>query len=235
MSWSAHGGPRGRTRARPAPLDRGHRAPRAEPPFPLLRRFALFGAVAFAVAVLGGARPLSWLIERASLERDAQVTTEFVSSIVTVEGVAEDFAASRTPRDRDAGEPEEFSSHLASIPGVLRVNAYGRDRTLVWSTDPALIGRRFADNPELEEAFEGRHVIATGRIGSDTAKSEHVELGRPGERYVENYLPIRRGSGPRADVVGVIEVYRTPSELFGAIEAAAAQMALGAGAVALLL
>lgn len=204
-------------------------------PFPLLRRFALFSAVAFTVAALGGASGLSWLVERASLERDAQVMTEFVNSIVAVEGVADDFAASRTPRDRDADEPEEFLSHLAAIPGVLRVNAFGRDRSVVWSTDPALIGRRFSDNPELEEAFEGRHVIATGRVGGDVAKSEHMQLGRPGERYVENYLPIRRGPGPQAEVVGVIEVYRTPSELFGAIEAAATRMALGAGAVALLL
>jgi signal transduction histidine kinase len=203
-------------------------------PFPLLRHFALLSAVAFAIAVLGGARAISSLVERTSLERDAEVMTEFVNSIVAVEGVAEDFAASRLPRDRDAGEPEEFLSHLAAIPGVLRVNAYGRDRSLVWSTDSALIGRRFTDNPELEEAFGGRHVISSGRVGDDGSKSEHVGFSRPGERWVENYLPIWRDP-ERREVVGVIEIYRTPAELFGAIEAAAARMALGASAVALVL
>ncbi len=226
-------------RAAPAAraLHRSTRAP-ARPeaaPFPLLRRFALLSAVAFAVAVGGGARGIAWLIERTSLERDAQVMGEFVNSIVAVEGVAEDFAASRTPRDRDAGEPEEFLVHLAGIPGVLRVNAFGRDRSVVWSTDPSLIGRRFADNPELEEAFEGRHVISSGRVEAAVEKSEHVALGRPGARYVENYLPIWRDPARRDEVVGVLEIYRTPAELFGAIETAAARLAVGAGAVALVL
>ncbi|MFO1072873.1 MAG: hypothetical protein U1E17_09410 [Geminicoccaceae bacterium] len=121
-----------------------------------------------------------------------------------------------------------------ALPGVLRANVYSLQHEVLWSSDPRLIGQRFADNDELERAFAGGIVINTGIVGRGVDKAEHTKLGTPGDRFVENYLPIWgdwRDDWP----IGVIEIYCTPSDLWRTIETSQQRVWWGGIGVALLL
>jgi two-component system, NtrC family, sensor histidine kinase HydH len=107
-----------------------------------------------------------------------------------------------------------FAEHVRAMPEILRVNVYGTDKRILWSTDDALTGRLFDDNPELQEALEGNLVSEIGQLASDD-KPEHIALGASATgHFIEAYLPIRNDDA----VLGVVEVYKVPTALEAAIE-----------------
>jgi signal transduction histidine kinase len=205
-------------------------------PFPLLRWFALLSAAAILFVSVTGTLFLSRFVERASLLQSTDGLAQLVNSIVEVENAHAFFL-----RDGPGGandDFEEFLIHLGQLPSVLRTNVYGRDHTVLWSSDPVLIGRRFSDNDELEAAFAGTAVVSTGRVsqaGEKGEKAEHTELAGPGGRFVENYLPIWASPPHERTVIGVIETYRTPVRLLAAIQRTQEQIWWGALAITALL
>jgi hypothetical protein len=115
--------------------------------------------------------------------------------------------------DGHASEPlKEFAGHLRAMPEILRANLYSTDRRIVWSSDQALTGRRFENNPELEQALSGTLVNEVSRLGND--KPEHVALAAGATGYfIEAYLPMWRDG----KVIGVVELYKMPTALEAAI------------------
>ncbi len=197
---------------------------------PLLPWLAGLTALLLLLATVGGGMVLAGFIERTTLARDAETTTQLLNSIVHVEDTTDFFLHGRggsSGRDFTL-----FFAHLANLPNVLRANAYGYNREILWSSDRKLVGRRFLDNPELEAAFRGEPVINSGTVGDEDDKAEHEELGAVGARFVENYLPIWGKQPGEPKVVGVIEIYRTPVSLFEGIQEAATRVWLGTGTVA---
>ena len=177
--------------------------------YPLLRWFSLVSLAALGAASVLSALLISQFLEAQLLRHDAELSRDFVQSIVTTQGVVDDFGAD--PGEDRRAAFAEFLAHVGAIPDVLRTNVYGMNRELLWSTDPALIGQRFAHNEELDRALAGELVIEHGTV-ADTAplaKAEHVRLR--GSRFVENYLPIRDEATARQ--VGVVELYRVPRGL----------------------
>ena len=199
---------------------------------PLLPWLSVLTGILFVLLAFAGGTLLNGFIERTTLTRDGETYTQLLNSIVHVEQATGFFVEG--PESQHAGDIEEFVYHLGDLPNVLRANVYGFDRKVLWSTDRALIGRHFIDNPELERAFSGHTVIETGTVGESHEKAEHVQLGNPGERFVENYIPIR-GVGPdEPEVVGVIEVYRIPDGLFERIRDSSRRAWLGVAGLGLL-
>ncbi len=182
-------------------------APRA---FSLIRAFSLWSIGAIVVLAACAAFAMSRFISDRMLMRDAQLTAEFVSSvIVTPEVVA-------TLSGRGADVPRNlFVQHirdLSSMPDVLRANVYASDRRVAWSSDPRLVGQAPGDNDELEEAMAGKLVMHRGRTdGSDIEKPEHKFLARSTGQFVETYVPVRNAEG---QVIGAVELYRIPRALF---------------------
>ena len=80
----------------------------------------------------------------------------------------------------------ELVEHISQLPDVLRANLYSRRRTIVWSSDPGLIGSEFKDNPELERALHGE-IVAHGGEGE---KREHDKLVARYPYFVEIYSPV---------------------------------------------
>jgi two-component system sensor histidine kinase HydH len=105
----------------------------------------------------------------------------------------------------------------------VRANAFGADGTVLWSTDAALIGRRYPDNSELREALHGELVVHSGTLGSSDEKLEHEGLSEQTHYYVESYIPILDGGSP-AGVQGVIELYKVPVQLSAAIRQAVVEL-----------
>lgn len=165
------------------------------------------------------------------LERESEVTQEFLESIVSIDGAAifRDYVA-------EGAEPGptllDFARHIVSIPGALRVNIYAPSKRVLWSTERQIIGQQFPVNDELQKAFRGERVTEVGELDG-RAKAEHVALEKYG-LLIEAYIPIRADGG-RGPVVGVVEFYKAPMALEDTIRRGRLIVWVGAGLSALTL
>lgn len=175
-----------------------------------LTSFGVIAAMGAAFAVL-----MSDFLTSHMLRREVEVTSEFLQSIVVAEhSLPQLFADVPFEKNPDL---ISLAGHIRGMRDVLRANIYGADRRIVWSTDPAIAGQRFENNPELEEAFAGELVAEMGTLTGDS-KDEHVALGA-GTRgvFVEAYIPLRDGLNV---VRGVIELYKVPNALDAVLRSA---------------
>ena len=191
----------------------------------LMRLFAVAGAAAIGAFMVAMAMLLGWFIEGRMLERDAAVSRDFVQSIAKVQQVAS--IVNQKPGQPATTDPkfEEFIAHMAAMPDVLRVNVYGADRKVLWSSRPEMIGRTFSTNDELDEALAGE-TVAHVADGPEQDKAEHMLLGAKPREYVENYVPVVDDAGRK--VIAVVELYRRPDALFSAIRSGQRLMMMGA-------
>lgn len=188
----------------------------SKPPINLLKWFSLLSLICIGLVSIVTSILLSRFLTFNMLQRDAQVSLEFLQNAAQIQNAIPFFRDER-PASKDV---EEFFHQIALIPDVLRANVYSLDRKLVWSSDPELIGQRFPDaNEELDEALQGELKIETGVTGKEKyPKAEHVFLGRGSTvDFVENYFPIR--DPKTSQVVAVAELYRIPRALFETIHA----------------
>lgn len=182
------------------------------PEFDLLRWFSRVSLAAAALVSVALALVLAEYVERQLLRHDAELSRQFVQSVVVTRTVTRYFGEGDASGQRAAFE--EFFGHVASMPDVLRANVYARNGTVLWSSDAAMTGKRFPRNDELEEALRGETVVERGPLGAaGDAKPEHVALARPGTHFVENYLPVYDTLSPAAAPIGVVELYRVPTAL----------------------
>lgn len=185
------------------------------PRFRLARWFGLLslGLIA-AIAALGVAL-LGWFVTERMLRQEGELTRDFVRSLVLAEAPLQAFFAAPT-----AGVPaaaEQALQHFARMPDVLRTNVYAADRSLVWSSDPALIGRRFGANDELDRALAGAVVIERKTQEQRAAgKPEHVGFRGPEALFVEVYVPVTDAAGTQ--VLAAIEFYRHPRGLMASLQ-----------------
>ena len=134
-------------------------------PFNLVRWFSLLSFGTLAVIGVVTALLLSQFIENRLLALDAQSARDFVQSVTRVEN------ADVLAFEPGAGGPvphvlAEYFSHVSRMPDVVRTNVYSRDKTILWSSDQALIGRHYAENDELDEALGGEVVFKRGHVGA---------------------------------------------------------------------
>ena len=189
-----------------------------------------------AVVIALGAAVLAWVISSFLTEqmfrREASLSSEFVHNVLVSDG-----SISYLKDPKDAVLSERFSNtiaHLTNMREVMRTNVYSLDRSILWSSDTSLIGQRFADNHELDEAMLGELVVEAGRISDDVRfKREHEGLSRSAVFFVETYIPIREG--PDRPVIGVVELYKAPLALTEAIHQGQWRVASAATAGALVL
>lgn len=189
--------------------------PTRTPRLGLMRLFAFAGAVAIGIFTVAMAMLQSWFIEGRMLERDAVVSRDFVQSIATIQQLASVVRGGRGLPSAADPKFSEFIAHMAAMPDVLRVNVYGADRRVLWSSRPEMIGRIFGTNDELDEALAGQTVAHTAAGPGEPDKAEHMLLGARPSEYVENYVPVVDETGRQ--VIAVVELYRRPDALFKAI------------------
>jgi signal transduction histidine kinase len=207
---------------------------RAAGGFSLTRWFATTGLAAIALLAIFGALLLSRLFEARLLEQEGRITMQFVQGVIDVEAAATYFDRAQP------GAPqymEQLLAHIARSPDVLRTNLYSRERRIIWSSEPSLTGRSFADepNPELDAALAGRLEIHEEEGHEDgEAKAEHSNLLEEEEdRFIELYVPV--WDVGRGRVVGAVELYRSSRLLRDSIASGVKLIWLGAlGAAALL-
>lgn len=194
------------------------------PPFNLLRWFAWLSPIVIAAIAVANAWLISTFLDNHLFQREALVSRDFVQNILRSDGSLDYLAR---PDDADlAARFRNSIDHLSNMRDVLRANVYGADRTMLWSTDAELIGRRLGDNEELDEAMRGDLVVHAGRIsGPSRHKDEHVGLDPSVDYFVESYIPITRAEG---EVIGVVELYKAPLALTEAIREGRMQVTIAA-------
>jgi len=201
-------------------------------PFKLLRWFSLASLVLVAAFAAGNALLISSFLSKRLLEREAQVTRDFVQNILVADSSIDYLVAPDDPTliARFRGSVE----HFTAMRDILRTNVYSTTSTVLWSTDKSIVGRQFARNHELDEALKGELVVEAGRITDEVrAKPEHVGLPADSEFFVETYIPVLRPQDGK--VVGVVEIYKAPVALTEAIRAGHRQVWGAALAGALIL
>jgi two-component system, NtrC family, sensor histidine kinase HydH len=194
----------------------------AEKPFNSIRWFTVLSLATIAVVCVLSSIFLSRFLTKHMLMHDAEVTMGFVESVAKVQKAAGYFAG------RQAGDSnwEEFFQHLDDMPDVLRINAYAKDGKVIWSSDKSLIGKKFDDNDELENALKGNLVVDSGVTSKAILpKAEHIHLSDVPIPYVENYIPIRDVNS--SEVIGVVELYRSPRSLYETLSTAKRYIWLG--------
>lgn len=210
-------------------------AARLEPkakPFGLGRQFVTVGLVSIAVLAAASAFLLSRLFADRMLQQEGQFTMQFVQGVIDVEHADRFFEPGAAAQH---GYMEDLLAHVAGAPDVLRANLYGRDRTMIWSSDAALEPGSFADaaNEELDAALAGELEIHwEGLDGAEHEKAEHSHLADGGD-FIELYVPVWNSS--RTAVVGAVELYRAPRLLRKSIDSGVRIIWLSAAGGGLLL
>lgn len=178
--------------------------------FNLNRWFAVVAFVSIATLATGASVLMSWFVSSRMVAQEALLTREFVQSLLAIETPLQAYVADPLPAREQAMEAS--FRHLALMPDVLRVNIFDRARTIIWSSDRAMVGKTFGVNHELDQALRGEVVARRDdhQHGEDT-KAEHATLlGRAG-MFIEIYVPIP--DAKNQTVIGAIEFYKRPQAL----------------------
>ncbi|WP_458718429.1 ATP-binding protein [Pseudomonas gregormendelii] len=200
--------------------------------FNLLRWFSVGSFVIIAAVALGLGYISTRFVVEESIERDSMLTAQFIQAI----GDAEIRHASINPR-RTMGEmldprddnayPDvdpatraaarvEFLDHVEHLPDILLAHVFALDRTVVWSTNPDLIGERITGDEELDESFTMKEAVSTSYHEVDDERPEQRFLREPAYLFVENYIPMFNAD--RSKVIAMVEIYKEPVDLVARIQ-----------------
>ena len=198
-----------------------------KPAFNMLRWYSLISfAVIGTVAAALGAVSTQFVIAE-SVHRDALLTSQFIQAIASAEVRHVSIPNVRTmgelldPRqDKDfpdvdpkarASTRGEFLDHIEHLPDVILANIYAPDRTVIWSTNPALIGTTINADEDLDRAFNSKMPVSARYHSVDEARMEQKFLVPPKYIFIENYIPLFDADGDK--VTAMVEIYKEPSDL----------------------
>ncbi|MHC8321029.1 sensor histidine kinase [Pseudomonas sp. GB2N2] len=200
--------------------------------FNLLRWFSLGSFLIIAgVAMVLGYISTRFVVEE-SIERDSMLTAQFIQAIGAAEIRHATISPNRTmgemldPR-QDNAYPDvnpgaraasriEFLDHVEHLPDLLLATVYAQDRTVVWSTNPELIGVRIEDDDELDESFEMKELVSTSYHEIDEERPEQRLLREPEYLFIENYIPMFNAD--KSKVIAMVEIYKEPADLVERIQ-----------------
>ncbi|WP_085678904.1 MULTISPECIES: sensor histidine kinase [unclassified Pseudomonas] len=200
--------------------------------FNLLRWFSVISLLIIA-SVAGGLGYVSTrFVVRDSVQRDAMLTAQFIQSLALAE-----VRHSQLPPGTTMGEllnPRldqqhlqvspalaestrvEFLDHVEHLPDILLANAYARDRTIVWSTNPELIGKRIEADGDLDRAFRSRKAVSASYHKAEDDREEQKFQREPKYLFIENYIPLFDSQGEQ--VMAMVEIYKEPQDLVRRIQ-----------------
>ncbi|WP_323113945.1 HAMP domain-containing sensor histidine kinase [Pseudomonas guariconensis] len=200
--------------------------------FNLLRWFSVISLLIIA-AVAGALGYFSTrFVVRDSVERDAMLTAQFIQAMAQAE-----VRHSQLPPGTTMGElldPRldnqhlqvapglvqstrgEFLDHVAHLPDILLANVYAYDRTVVWSTNPDLLGKRIVEDDDLEEAFDSRKPVSASYHKAEDDREEQEFQREPRYLFIENYIPLFDSQGEK--VLSMVEIYKEPQDLVRRIQ-----------------
>lgn len=176
----------------------------------LTRQFAILGLIVIGLITVALSLMISYSLRKDLLEREWGVTADYIRTGILSHLAPSDFAAPRTPRA--LAHFETLYRQAVMMPEIVRVKIYDASMAVVWSDEPRLIGQRFPDNPHLLRALGGRTTV---NLETGGVKTENLYERNEFARVVEVYVPIMFPGASR--VVGVVEAYKMPRQVFASI------------------
>jgi two-component system sensor histidine kinase HydH len=169
-------------------------------------RAALLIAALAVIAIVQAvaAYLVSRQVGESAVAREAEVAQEFLNSILRGHKL-------ETRLFAEPAALADFTGSIGALPDLIRANVYSPDGIIRYSSQEGLAGVRFEEhNEELEEAFAGRLVAELATVSRDS-KAEHLALPlKPGEAFVEAYVPVSNQDGK---TLAVVELYKRPAGL----------------------
>ena len=188
--------------------------------------FSMVGITAATLFCIAFGSVVSHYMIREILNHDVIITKEFINSIEWVEtqeaqlgkkisfgqlldertdlkkfGIAESTAA---------GARRQYYDHISMILDVKIANVFARDRTIIWSTDPANIGTNIADSEDLESAFNKGEMVWNDSFSGEKLPAKYENFITAGAPFVQSFIPMRDNKGT---VVAMVEIFQEPHNL----------------------
>lgn len=192
------------------------------------RRFAVLSLLCVLLTASVSAALLSRSVSERMLGRNAELAQEFLESLVRMHGGDRLFTQPASPADFEA-----LFGELARMPGLVHTNVFDTQRRMVWSTNPAAIGRDPGENPSLDGALGGYLQIESELLeAASFIKPEHAFVSDNARDAIEVYIPVHDAN---RRVVGVAELYMLPQKLIASVHEMTRFVWLGCAASGLLI
>jgi two-component system, NtrC family, sensor histidine kinase HydH len=192
--------------------------------------FSIIGvATVISFCVIFGSL-VSYYLTREIMDYDAVLTTQFVESVNNVESDAfrmssqanlgqvldqrTDLASIGMTSKQASDVRNQFFDHIRALPDLLMANVFTKDRLIVWSTNPSLIGQIGGDANDMSAVLSQHAAVAKNYFGDNSHKSEQHFVAEAGAPYFESYIPLIDATGK---VVAVVQIYKQPQSLMLAI------------------
>ena len=175
----------------------------------LVRQFAVLSLVVIGLITIALCFVISSQFRRDLLQREWGATADFIRTEALQVLKPEDFAGPGAATAQQ--HVRSFYEQTVMLPEIGRVKVYDAAMHVIWSDEARLIGSTFPDNPQLIEALSG-HPTVNLEIGE--RKEENV-FEKDEKALVEVYVPITFAGDSR--VVGVVETYKEPTQVFANI------------------
>ena len=176
----------------------------------LLTRFTTLSFLCIIALAIAMGFALSHLLTRAVSEWEWENTAALMRREVELGGLDRFFT-----EPPGAESLARWNSRIArlftGLPEVVRVKIWDRNATVIWSDEAQLVGQRFPDNDELKEALGGEVAVEIRPLEKTEQRYERSGFSTLAEVYVPVF------AGGTRNVLGVIEVYKTPERLFRTI------------------
>jgi PAS domain S-box-containing protein len=198
----------------------GHSGP--ERPPRLVLRFAIYSALALAVAGFG----MLWFIRH---ETQRQAEHELISDATSASA-----ALATQLRKSDLQEPVRDPARLAVLDelfrpeimdNVARVKIWRPDGVVTYSTDHTLIGRRVISE-EFAKVIAGHTLREVGHLNDEGGQGKNIKV-------ISAYVPLRLKGEPRP--TGVLELYNDYAPIAEQAQSTAKPIAVALGLALVLL
>lgn len=175
------------------------------------RMFAIVSLLMIVVMLTATGFTQASFFRQTIINREAVIVRDMVNALATEHGLSasdlEGYSGVVAMQHLD----QSFTS-LRSLSDFVRVKVFNRDDTIVWASDPYLLGtKRSAHMERLTQAMHGevqavfnpaRHPSRLFDQGPETAET------------IEFYVPLMHANENQSpEVIGVLALYRSPHEL----------------------
>src|SRR3954468_15907712 len=160
------------------------------PPLPLCVRPGLRAGVLFACSLLVVGAALAVSTNVSDHLARAAMDEAVASTAAVVPGFVDPMIRTPSLTTMSAGQASAIDDELERLVGsgkILRIKIWAPDGTVVASDLPALRGRTFPVDDDLEAALDGAVQSAL----SDASAQENLFERGLADRFLEMYLPIR--------------------------------------------
>lgn len=171
----------------------------------LIKKFSLYCLVAIVIFAATFGWVITSFLEQNMLTRAKEITAHFVSEQVKRNFLPEEVMTPKTGDDYEVFS--EKVNLLTFNPNIERVKIWNGNKVVVWSDDRRLVGQRFTDNEELNEALAGTIASEISALKKSEQKFEQEF-----KKLLELYVPIRfAGHG---EIAAVFEIYQNLDPLY---------------------